>query len=158
MFLKTCFSLEIGFLLFLELQKSLLVSFRGAEHNGGQSSRDTLNTAKPPHYQSRDDLHTTTQNMADEPTLANGIQWQSYQTSSIDHFWDSTTQNLADYHYFGLECDLFTCTESSRWLAYHYTNLADEPTLAEPNGKGLQVPAFTISEIPHSIFSKHIFA
>ena len=29
MFLKTCFSLEIGFLLFLELQKSLLVSFQG---------------------------------------------------------------------------------------------------------------------------------
>ena len=32
-FLKTCFSLENGFLLFLELQKSLLVSFRDAEHN-----------------------------------------------------------------------------------------------------------------------------
>ena len=25
-----------------------------------------------PHYQSRDDLHTTTQNLADEPILANG--------------------------------------------------------------------------------------
>ena len=28
----------------------------------------------------------------------------------------------------------------------------------EHNGKGLQALAFTISEIPHSIFSKHIFA
>ena len=45
----------------------------------------------PPHYQSRDDLHTTTQ------------------------------------------------------------NLADEPTLAEHNDKGLKALAFTISEIPHSI-------
>ena len=45
----------------------------------------------PPHYQSRYDLHTTTQ------------------------------------------------------------NLADEPTLAEHNDKGLKALAFTISEIPHSI-------
>ena len=34
-----------------------------------------------------------------------------------------------------------------RWLAFHYT-LADEPTLAEHNGKGLKAPAFTVSEIP----------
>ena len=37
-------------------------------------------------------------------------------------------------------------------------NLADETNLAEHNGKGLKALAFTISEIPHSIFSKHIFA
>ena len=37
-------------------------------------------------------------------------------------------------------------------------NLEDERTLAEHNGKGLKALAFTISEIPHSIFSKHIFA
>ena len=37
-------------------------------------------------------------------------------------------------------------------------NLADEPTLAEHNGKGLKALTFTISEIPHCIFSKHIFA
>ena len=37
-------------------------------------------------------------------------------------------------------------------------NFADEPTLAEHNGKGLKALALTISEIPHSIFSKHIFA
>ena len=36
-------------------------------------------------------------------------------------------------------------------------NLADEPTLAEHNSKGLKALAFTISEIPLSIFSKHIF-
>ena len=36
-------------------------------------------------------------------------------------------------------------------------NLADEPTLAEHKGKGLKALTFTISEIPHSIFSKHIF-
>ena len=53
---------------------------------------------EPPHYQSRDDLHTTTQ------------------------------------------------------------NLADKTTLAEHNGKGLKALAFPISEIPQSIFSKHIYA
>ena len=37
-------------------------------------------------------------------------------------------------------------------------NLADEPTLAEHNGKGLKALAFTISEIPYNIFSKHIVA
>ena len=37
-------------------------------------------------------------------------------------------------------------------------NLADDPTLAEHNGKGLKALEFTISGIPHSIFSKHIFA
>ena len=71
-----------------------------------------------------------------------------------------------------------------RWLAYHYTklgrwsyigkwqpqyqssddfhttaqNLADEPNLAEHNGKSLKALAFTISEILHCIFSKHLFA
>ena len=29
---------------------------------------------------------------------------------------------------------------------------------AEHNGKGLKALAFTVSEISHSIFSKHIFA
>ena len=76
-----------------------------------------------PQYQSRDDLHTTTQNLADEPTLANGPPYQSRD-------------------------DLHTTTQ----------NVADEHTLAEHNGKGLKALAFTISEIPHSIFSKHIFA
>ena len=37
-------------------------------------------------------------------------------------------------------------------------NLADEPTLAEHNGKGLKALAFTVSEILHSIFSKHVIA
>ena len=37
-------------------------------------------------------------------------------------------------------------------------NWADEPTLAEHNGKGFKALAFTISDIPHSIFSKHISA
>ena len=77
-----------------------------------------------PQYHSRDDLHTTIQNLADEPTLANGPP----QCQSRD--------------------DLHTTTQ----------NLADEPTLAEHNGKGLKALAFTISQIPHSIFSKHIFA
>ena len=76
-----------------------------------------------------------------------------------------------------------TPVKEQRWLEYHYTKLgrwtyfgqwtlkyqsrddlhtakqilADELTLPEHNGKGLKALAFTISEIPHSIFSKHIF-
>ena len=45
----------------------------------------------PPWYQSRDDLHTTTQNLADEPTSADGPSWES----SID-VWNTATPNLAD--------------------------------------------------------------
>ena len=41
--------------------------------------------------QSRDDLHTTTQNFADEPTLADGPLWD--QSRDDLH---TTTQNLAD--------------------------------------------------------------
>ena len=154
-----------------------------------------------PKYQSRDDLHTTTQNLADEPTLANGPP--QYHSRDDLH---TTIQNLADkptlangppqYH---SRDDLHTTTQNladeptladgppipeQRWLAYHYTklgrwtyfgqwtpkyqsrddlhtttqNLADEPTVAEHNGKGFKALAFTISEITHSIFSKHIFA
>ena len=44
-----------------------------------------------PHYQSKDALHTTTQNLVDEPTLANGPPW--YQSRDDLH---TTTQNLAD--------------------------------------------------------------
>ena len=44
-----------------------------------------------PWYQSRDDLHTTTQNLADEPNLANGPS--QYQSRDDLH---TTTQNSAD--------------------------------------------------------------
>ena len=65
-FLKTHFYLESGFLSFLGLQKS-------------------------PQYQSRDALNTSTQNLADEPTLANGLPW--YQSRDALH---SSTHNMAD--------------------------------------------------------------
>ena len=45
-----------------------------------------------------------------------------------------------------------------RWLAYHYTKPGRWTYFGWTNGKGLKALAFTISEIPHSIFSKHIFA
>ena len=78
----------------------------------------------PLQYQRGDDLHTSTHNLADEPTLADGPP--QYQRRD----------------------DLHTTTH----------NLADELILAEHNGKGLKALALTISEIPHNIFSKHIFA
>ena len=43
----------------------------------------------PPHYKSRDDLHTTTQNLADEPTLAEhndkGLKALAFTISEIPH-------------------------------------------------------------------------
>ena len=47
----------------------------------------------PPRYQSRDALHTTTQNLAEEPTLANGPPPSRYQSTDA---LNTTTQNLAD--------------------------------------------------------------
>ena len=50
-------------------------------------------------------------------------------------------------------------TYQSRYDLHTTTHsLADEPTLAEHNGKGLKALALTISEIPNSIFLKDTFA
>ena len=45
----------------------------------------------PPWYQSRNALNTSTQNLADEPTLADGLPW--YQSRNA---LNTNTQNLAD--------------------------------------------------------------
>ena len=128
-----------------------------------------------PQYQSRDDLHTTTQNLADEPTLANGPPPSTRA--------EMTCIPLHKTWQMSLLWPMNTPVKEQRWLGYHYTklgrwtyfgqwtlkyqsrddlhtatqNLADELTLPEHNSKGLKALAFTISEIPHSIFSKHIF-
>ena len=110
-------------------------------------------------------------------------QWQRFESSSTHHFWD-TPQHFIKAH-FCLESGFLSfVVPEQRWLAYHYRkhgrwayfgwwtpwyqsrhdlhtttqNLEDKPTLAEHNGKGLKALALTISEILHSIFSKHIFA
>ena len=129
----------------------------------------------PPQYQSKDDLHSTTQNLADEPTLANGPPCATAEMTCIPlhKTWEMKLPWLMD-----------PPVSEQRWLAFHYTklgrgtdlcqwtawyqsrddlhtttqNLADEPTLAEQNGKGLKALAFTISDIPHSIFWKHVLA
>ena len=50
-----------------------------------------LQPMDPPQYQSRDDLHTTTKNLADEPTLTGEPPW--YPSRDDLH---TTTQNLAN--------------------------------------------------------------
>ena len=182
-----------------------------------------------PCYQRRDDLHTTTQNLADEPTLADGPPSTReemtciplHKTWQMSLLWPMDPlpllpekrwlahhyTKLGRWTYFGwwtpstraeMTCiplhktwqmsllwpmDPLPLLPEKRWLAYHYTklgrwtyfgwwtpqyqsrddlhtttqNLADEPTLAEHNGKGLKALAFTISEIPHRIFSNHLF-
>ena len=41
-----------------------------------------------PQYKSRDDLHTTTQNL-DRWTYFAWTQWQRFESSSVHHFWDT---------------------------------------------------------------------
>ena len=107
-FLKTNFYLESRFLLFLELQKSLQVSFQGC-----------------------------------------WIQLQRVESSSIHHFWGNPQQFLKTH--FCLESCFLLFLE----IPNHYKKVVKG---VEDNGKGLKALAFTVSEISHSIFSKHIFA
>ena len=121
-FLKTHFCWEISFLFFLKLQKSLLVSWviknKCLEYCYSKLGRWTFfsqwtpsTTAKmtgiplhktwqmnlpwpmKPQYQSRYDLHTTTQNWADEPTLpeynGKGLKAVAFTVSEILYciFW-----------------------------------------------------------------------
>ena len=77
----------------------------------------------PPWYQSRDDLHTSTQNLADEPTLANGSPHYLSR-----HDLHTSTHNLED------EPTLANRTPQDQSRdALHATtqNLADEPILAD---------------------------
>ena len=82
-----------------------------------------------PQYQSRDAMNTSTQNLADEPILANDPP-----------------------------------TPEQRWFAYHYTKRGrwtyfGQWTPQYQSRDDLHTTlAFAISEIPNSIFSKHIFA
>ena len=95
-FFKTHCCWERGFLSLLELQKSILVSRVienwCLEYCYTKLGRWTyFGQWTSPQYQSRDDLHTTTQNLADEPNLAN--EPHQYQSRDDLH---TTTQNLAD--------------------------------------------------------------
>ena len=103
----------------------------------------------PPWYQSRDDLHTTTQNLAGEPTLANGPP--RYQSR---YALNTTKQNLADDPTLANGTLPSTRAEmpwipvhqtwqtnllwpmdppvpEQRWLAYHYTKLGRWPYFAQ---------------------------
>ena len=79
----------------------------------------------PLQYQSRDDLHTTAQNLADEPTLANGPQspWVPEKRCLAYHYNKTWQTNLLwpmNPLQYQSRDDLHTTTQ----------NLADEPTLA----------------------------
>ena len=66
----------------------------------------------PPGYQSRDDLQTTTQNLADEPTLANGSPSTKAEMTSIQY-------NKLGRQTYSNQWNLSVLEQ--RWLAYHYT-------------------------------------
>ena len=76
-----------------------------------------------PQYQSRDDLHTTTQNLADEPTLANGPPSTRAEMTCIPlhKTWQMNLLWLRWTPQYQSRDDLHTTTQ----------NLADEPTLAQ---------------------------
>ena len=68
------------------------------------------------HYQSRDALNTSTQNLADEPTMANGPPSTRAQMPCIPV--NTTWQmNLL------WPMDPLSPVSEQRWLAYHYTKL-----------------------------------
>ena len=62
----------------------------------------------PPQYQSRDDLHATIQNLADEPNLANGPPGYQRRDALAD---EPSSANGP------------TLVPEQRWLAYQYTKL-----------------------------------
>ena len=75
----------------------------------------------PPWYHSRDDLHTNTQNLADEPTLANGPPSNRAEMTCIPlhKTWQINLLLLID-----------PPVLVARWLHTTTQNLADGPTLA----------------------------
>ena len=153
-FLKTHFCLESGFLSFLELQKSPQYQSRDALHTSTHNMADEPTLADgPPRYQSRDAWNTSAQKVADEPSLANGPPVPDRDAMN------TITQNLAD------EPSLANgppCTRQ-RCLEYQYTKLGRWTYFGHWNPQYQSrddlhtALAFTISEIPHSISSKHIF-
>ena len=114
----------------------------------------------PPQYKSRDALNTSTQNLADEPTLVNGppsplpgtravMPWiPVHKTWQVNLLWPMAPpvqeQRCHEYQY----TKLGRWPYFGQWTSPHYQSRDDLHTAL----------AFTISEIPHSIFSKHIFA
>ena len=95
-------------------------------------SRDALNTTiqtyqtkllwtMDPPIKSRDDLHTNTQNMADELTLANGSP--SLLGTREEMPW-KPLYKLSRQTYFGQWTPLI---QEQRWLAYHYPKLGRWP-------------------------------
>ena len=109
MFLKTCFSLEIGFLLFLELQKSLLVTFQGCwtqwwaikqryfEILLNQTWQTNLLWPMiPPVPEQRWLAYHYTK--LGRWTYFGWTQWKRFESSSIHHFWD-TPQHFLKTHF-----------------------------------------------------------
>ena len=76
-------------------------------------------------------------------------QWQRFESSSIHHFWD-TPQHFLKTH-FCLGKWLSFIPRASEICTSNFSGVLN--TMA----KDLKALAITISEIPHSIFSKHIF-
>ena len=84
-------------------------------HTTTQNLADEPTLANEPHqYQSRDDLHTTTQNLADEPTLANGPPSTRAEMTCIP---------LHKTWQMNLLWPMDPPVPEQRWLAYHYTEL-----------------------------------
>ena len=106
--LKTCFSLESGFLSFIELQKSLVVSFQGC-----------------------------------------WTQRKGFESANFHCFRDTPLHVLNTCC--SLESGFLSFLELQKSLQVHFQGCW---TWCER----LKALAFTISESPHSIFSKHIFA
>ena len=91
--------------------------------------------------------NTAIPNFVDKPTLANGPPGTRAEMTCIPLHTTWQMSLLWPMDPPSTRHDLHTTTQ----------NLADDPTLAEPNGKGLKALAFTISEIP-TTFSQNTFS
>ena len=102
-FLKTYFNLESGFLVFLELQKSLLVSFQGCwtqwqrfESSSIHHFWDTPQNFLKTHFCLESGFLVFLDLEKSLLVSFQGcwMQWQRFESSSIHHFWDTALHFL----------------------------------------------------------------
>ena len=106
-FLKTDFCLESGFLSFLELQKSLLVSFQGCWTHGKGLKALASTVSEIPHSIFSKQIFAYKSGFLSFLELQKSLlvsfqgcwtQWQRFESSSIHHFWD-TPQHFLKTHF-----------------------------------------------------------
>ena len=167
-FSQNIFLLRKWFRSFPELQKSLLVSFQGCWTQWDRFQSSTIHHFwDTPHFlELQKSLLISFQGC--------WTQWDRFQSFSIHHFWD-TPQHFLKTHFcwesgflsfLELQKSLLVSFQGcwTQWQTKPYHSLFLPQIFSKHifasgfHSFTISEIAFTISEIPHSIFSKHIFA